>query len=203
MSDETTRPSRWDASAMYVTVAIGAVGAGGALLAMFQRLGEVLPGRDVPVLVPLEGETAPLPLGPKGADVVATIEQATVIVPEPAAATQFALVAAPIVIGLALTGGIALLSLFALNIARGRAFSRGNVLIISWAAVVLAAGWLLGWLFTTMGVNGALSAVSDHDYDGTRFATDWTMIFGILALGALVAAFQIGHRLQRETEGLV
>jgi hypothetical protein len=68
---------------------------------------------------------------------------------------------------------------------------------------VLLAGWVLGSLFQTMGVNGALSAVSDYEYDGVLFQTDFTAAFGVLVLGAVGAAFQIGHRLQRETEGLV
>ncbi len=64
-------------------------------------------------------------------------------------------------------------------------------------------GWILGSLFQTMSVNGALAAVSEGDYEGVLFQTDFTVVFGILALGAIGAAFQVGHRLQRETEGLV
>lgn len=75
--------------------------------------------------------------------------------------------------------------------------------IVLTGVVVLLVGWVLGSLFRTMGVNGTLAAVSDREYDGVLFQTDFTVVFGILALGAIGAAFQVGHRLQRETEGLV
>ena len=75
--------------------------------------------------------------------------------------------------------------------------------LVFFGAGVLVVGWLGGSLFRTMGVNGTLSAVSDYTYDGVLFQTDFGAMFALLALGAIGAAFQIGHRLQRETEGLV
>ena len=54
-----------------------------------------------------------------------------------------------------------------------------------------------------MTVNGALSAVSDYGYDGITFSTNWAVPFAILAIAAVGAAFQVGERLQRDTEGLV
>ena len=98
---------------------------------------------------------------------------------------------------------IALLAVFAWNVGRGRAFSRANVRVVWWATIALLVGWILGGLFTTMGVNGALSAVSEYSYDGVLFSTDWAAFWGIMALGAIGAAFQVGERLQRDTEGLV
>jgi hypothetical protein len=121
----------------------------------------------------------------------------------PAPARQFALVAEPIVHGLAIVAGIALLALLCWNLARGRAFARANVRIVFWGAGVLTAGWFLGSLLTTMTVNGALSAVSDYGYDGITFSTNWAFPFAILAIAAVGAAFQVGERLQRDTEGLV
>ena len=35
------------------------------------------------------------------------------------------------------------------------------------------------------------------------FSADWGVLFGIFALATVGAAFQIGERLQRDTEGLV
>jgi hypothetical protein len=194
---------RSDQVAMFVTVSLAVLGIVGTGWAAAARLLEVLPGRDVPVLVPFMHETAPLPIGPDGAPVQVDVTQAIVTVPEPAAATWFALVAQPIVAGFATAAVIALLAGFAWNVARGRAFRRANVRIVWTAIVILMAGWILGGLFTTMGVNGALSAVSDYGYDGVRFSTDWAAVWGILALGAIGAAFQVGERLQRDTEGLV
>ena len=202
----TTLPtglSRADRIGMYATIAIAAAAAAATLWGTVARLVEVLPGRDTPVLVPFLGETAALPIGPGGAPVDVQVEQAIVTVPRPAPATQFALVAEPVVHGLAIVAGITLLALLCWNLARGRAFARANVRIMFWGASVLTAGWFLGSLLTTMTVNGALSAVSEYDYDGITFSTNWAFPFAILAIAAVGAAFQVGERLQRDTEGLV
>jgi hypothetical protein len=203
MSTPVTTLSRSDRIGMYATIVLGALGAIGTVWAAIYRLTEVLPGHDIPVLVPFLGETAELPLGPGGADVTVTVEQGIVTVGDPAAATLFALIAHPIVTGLAILAGIVLLCLFCVNLARGRAFAASTVRLVLLGTGVLMVGWILGSLFQTMSVNGALAAVSDGDYEGVLFQTDFTVVFGILALGAIGAAFQIGHRLQRETEGLV
>ena len=203
MSTATTSLSRSDRIGMYATIVLGAIGAAVTAWVAITRLAEVLPGRDIPVLVPFVGETATLPIGPGGAAEPVEVDQAIVTVANPAAATHFALVAQPIVVGLAILAGILLLCLFCFNLARGRAFATSTVRILFLGTGVLLVGWVLGSLFQTMAVNGALSAVSDYSYDGVLFQTDFTAVFGILALGAIGAAFQIGHRLQRETEGLV
>jgi uncharacterized membrane protein YeaQ/YmgE (transglycosylase-associated protein family) len=203
MSTATTSLSRSDRVGMYGTIVLGAIGAAVTVWVMITRLAEVLPGRDIPVLVPFVGETATLPIGPGASAVPVEVDQAVVTVADPAAATYFALVAQPIVVGLAILAGILLLCLFCFNLARGRAFARSTVRVLFIGTGVLLAGWVLGSLFQTMGVNGALSAVSDYEYDGVLFQTDFTAAFGVLVLGAVGTAFQIGHRLQRETEGLV
>ena len=124
-------------------------------------------------------------------------------VADPAPATAFALIAEPLVHGAAIITGAVLFALFCWNLARGRAFSRANVRIVLGGVGVLAVGWLVGTILTTMTVNGALAAVSDHTYEGITFSTDWAIPFAILAVGAVGAAFQVGARLQRDTEGLV
>lgn len=198
MSTATTSLSRSDRIGMYATIVLGAIGAAVTVWVTITRLAEVLPGRDIPVLVPFIGETATLPIGPGGAEVPVEVDQT-----DPAPATLFALIAQPIVVGLAILAGILLLCLFCFNLARGRAFAKSTVRIVLTGVVVLGVGWVLGSLFQTMAVNGTLSAVSDYSYDGVLFETDFTAVFGLLALGAIGAAFQIGHRLQREAEGLV
>lgn len=194
---------RADRIGLYATMGIAGAGAVAVAWLAIARIVEVLPGRDVPVLVPFVGETASLPIGPGGSAVEVVIDQATVTVPRPAAATQFALVAEPVVHGVAIIAGIALLALFCWNLASGRAFGRSNVRLVMWSAGVLAFGWLIGTIFTNMTVNGALSAISGHEYEAAVFAMDWVPFFAILALGAIAAAFQVGERLQRDTEGLV
>ncbi|MDR5698471.1 hypothetical protein [Agromyces aerolatus] len=202
-STDPKRLTRGDRLAMYFTMTVGAVGIGAVAWSAFARLIEVAPGRDVPVLVPFADETAELPIGPEGALVEVDVSQAVVTVPEPAAATQFALVAEPIVQAAASIAGIALLGLLAWNLARGHAFAGSTVRLIWWGAGVLAVGWFAGTMLTNMTVNGALSAISEYTYDGIRFSASWLPFFAFLALGAIGGAFQIGEKLQRETEGLV
>lgn len=201
--DETRMLPRSDRIAMYITVVIGALGIVLTATRAITRLIEVAPGRDIPVLVPFVDETAALPIGPDGAAVEVAVDQAVVTVPQPAPATLFALWAEPIVFALAIIAGIVVGALFCLRLARGRAFERGTARLVFIGASILAAGWFVGAMLTNMTVNGALSAVSDYTYDGITFSVDVVPVFGLLALGAIGAAFQIGERLQRDTEGLV
>jgi hypothetical protein len=203
ITTDPTRLSRSDRLAMYFTMLLGVIGIGVTAWHAVARLIDVAPGTDVPVLVPFHDEAASLPIGPGGTSVEVSVDQAVVTVQQPAAATQFALVAEPIVIALSIIAGIALLGLFCWNLARGRAFARGNVRLIWWGVGVLGFGWFVGSMLTNMTVNGALSAISDSQYDGVIFQSNWVPLFGVLALGAIGGAFQIGERLQRETEGLV
>ena len=201
--NETRMPPRSDRIAMYITVVIGALGIVLTATRAITRLLEVAPGRDIPVLVPFVDETAALSIGPDGAAVEVAVDQAVVTVPQPAPATLFALWAEPIVFALAIIAGIVVGALFCLRLARGRAFERGTARLVFIGASILAAGWFVGAMLTNMTVNGALSAVSDYTYDGITFSVDVVPVFGLLALGAIGAAFQIGERLQRDTEGLV
>lgn len=198
-----TALNRGDRLAMYFTIVVGAVAAGIVAWSAVARVIEVAPGRDVPVLVPFASEPAELPIGPDGAPIAVAVERAVVTVPQPAAATQFALIAEPIFHASVMIAGIAVLALFCWNLARGRAFARANVRLIWWGAGLLLGGWTVGGILTNMTVNGALSAVSAYQYDGEIFTPDWLMFFAFLGLAAVGGAFQIGERLQRDTEGLV
>lgn len=203
MSTPATMPDRSDRGGIYLTIGVCTAGIIATLWAMVNRLIEVFAPDGIPVLVPFVDEFAPLPIGPDGAAVQVEVDQAIVTVADPAPATFFALVAHPIVSGAAIVAGIVLLLVFCLNVARGRAFALTNVRIVLAGAFVLLGGWALGSLFRTMGVNGTLSAVSDYGYDGVLFETDFTVVFAAVALGVVGTAFQLGHRLQRDAEGLV
>jgi hypothetical protein len=200
---ETRMLPKSDRVGMYLAVGIGAIGIVLTAAQAIARLGEVAPGHDIPVLVPFVDESATLPIGPGGAPLEVAVDQAIVTVPDPAAATLFALWAEPIVVALAIIAGIVVGALFCLRLAGGRAFERGTARLILIGTGILAVGWFVGTMLTNMTVNGALSAVSDYTYDGVVFSTDFVPLFGVLALAAIGAAFQIGERLQRDTEGLV
>jgi len=200
---ELTTPDRSDRMGLYLTVGAAAFGIVVAIAATVSRLIEVAPGHDIPVLVALDAEQTTLPLGPDGAAVHATLDSATVIVADPAAATLFALWAQPIAVGLTWIGLLIVAALFCLRVARAQIFTRSTSRLLYIGASILIAGWFLGSLFTNMTSNGALSAVSNYTYDSVTFAVSLAPAIAVLALAAVGVAIQLGERLQRETEGLV
>ncbi|MFW7414806.1 hypothetical protein [Demequina sp. SO4-18] len=201
--DTTPGLDRSDRIAMYAAAVMAASGAVIAITAAVERLREVAPGHDIPVTVPLDGETAPLPLGPDGAAVTATVETATVVVPDPAPATMFALWAEPIWAALAICAGLVIAVLFFLRLARGRAFTRGASRLAYTGAGVIAVGWVGDRLWSNMTTNGAMSAISDYTYGVAIFEASLVPLLAILVVGAIGAALHVGEKLQRETEGLV
>lgn len=194
---------RSDRIGMYASAVMVTSGIVIAITAAVSRLAEVGSGSDVPVTVPVDGETAALPFGPDGAAVNATVDVATVIVPDPAPATLFALYAEPVWSALVVSAGLVIAALFFLRLARGRAFTRGASRLAYSGAGVIAVGWIGATLLNNMTTNGALSAVSDYTYDAVRFDTSLVPPLAILVIGAVAAALQIGEKLQRDTEGLV
>ncbi len=201
--DDRTQLDKADRIGMYGSVAIVLIGIGIAIASAVARLREVWSGQDVPVAVPLRGETAALPLGPDGANVQATIEVATVVVPDPAPATLFALYAQPIWGVLVISAGLIVAAMFFLRLARGRAFTTGAARLAFIGAGIVTVGWFGSNLLSNMTINGAMSAVSDYTYEAVTFEVELTPVIGVLVLSAIGAALQLGERLQRETEGLV
>lgn len=201
--NESRTLDRADRIGMYMSIVLVAMGAVLAVVAAVERLREVAGAGPIPVLVPLKGETAALPLGPDGAAVDVTVEAATVQVSDPAPATLFALWAQPVWTALVVCAGLVLAALFFLRLARGRAFTRGSVHLVYWATGVVTAGWLGGTILTNMTTNGALSALSDYTYEAVVFDVSLAPALAILLLAAVGGALDIGERLQRDTEGLV
>lgn len=202
MSEPIT-PRRDDRLGLQLSLGAAAVGAVATVVTTVRRLIDVAPGHDIPVTVPLNGESVGLPIGPDGAAVTATVDAATVIVADPAPATLFALWAQPIWTGLAVLAGLAIACVLFLRIARGTVFNGGASRLVYAAAVVVMVGWFGGSMLTNMTTNGALSAISDYTYDSTIFSLSLVPSVAVLVLGALGVALQIGERLQKDTEGLV
>ncbi len=203
MANNNSRLGRSDRIGFYFSILWVALGAVLAIVAAVGRLTEVAPGTDIPVLIPLSAESASLPLGPGGAAVAVDVASATVIVPDPSAATLFALWAQPLWLVVVVCAAMALSAMFFLRLARGRAFSRGAASIAFVGAGLVAANWLVGFLLASMTTNGALSAISDNTYQDWTLEFGFAPVLGVLILAATGAALQLGERLQRETEGLV
>ena len=203
MTDNVARLDRNDRIALYLSIILAAVAIVLAGWGAAQRLIEVAPGHDIPVVVPLSGEQAALPLGPDGAAMTVNVETATVVVQDPASATLFALWAEPIVQFLAIAAGMVVAAMFFLRVARGRAFERGTAALVTIGASIVAGGGFVGSILNNMTTNGALSAVSNYTYDSVTFTADLAPFIWILVLGAVAGALQLGERLRRDTEGLV
>lgn len=201
--NDTNRLKKSDRIGMYMSILMVAIGAVIAIWAAVIRLIEVAPGTDVPVSIPLAGESTQLPLGPDGALIPATIDTATVEVPDPAPATAFALWTQPIWEALVVCTVLVLAAMFFLRLARGLAFAPHAGRLPYAAATVVTVGWVGSSILMNMTTNGALSAISDYTYEAITFEADLAPALVVLVLAAMGAALQIGERLQRETEGLV
>jgi len=200
---ELAEVDKGDRLGLYLTVGFAAVGIVGAIVSTVAPLIEVAPGHDIPVLVPLTGQVAMLPVGPGGAPFEAAIETGTVVVADPAPATLFALWAQPIALGLAASACLVLVAMFCLRLARAQVFDRGTARLAIIAAGVVTVGWVANTVFTNMSTNGALAAVSAGTYDSALFAVNLGPAIAVFALAAIGTALQIGERMQRETAGLV
>lgn len=194
---------RSDRVGMYMSIVLVAIGAALTVYGAVQRLSEVAAGGAIPVLVPLAGETADLPLGPDGSLVSAQVETAIVHVSDPAVATLFALWAQPIWSVVFIIAGLVLAAMFFLRLARGKAFNHGAARLALIGAGVILVGWFGNTILTNMTTNGALSRLSDYSYDSIVFEVSFLPVLGVLLIAAIGAALQIGERLQRDTEGLV
>lgn len=203
MDDTTGRtPSAWDRGALWATILFGVVAAGWTLVTAVLRVVEIVPNRDVPVAASFADTEALLPVRDGGGTITAIADRVTVFASDMAPITVFSLIAATVVGALATIVVIGAMCILTREIIRGRAFSALAVGAVGTGVLTAVIGWVVHWLFSTMGTNGALAALDAFD-PSTQAPAAPTLIFGIAALGALSAAWVIGGRIQRETEGLV
>lgn len=197
------RPKPADRAAMLVAVLLGAGVAVFTLTQAVIRILQIAPNRDVPVTASFAETPAALPIGPGGAQVEVIAQQVVISASDMAPIAVFSLIAAEAVYAIAVISSVICVSLVIRNIIRGEAFGGANVGLVGTLTLVVAIGWVLTWLFTTMGANGAAAALAGEYPENTPLTIPPVMPFVIAALGALSAAFVIGNRLQRDTEGLV
>lgn len=196
-------PSTADKTSLGITIVLGAVAAGWTVVHAILRIVEIAPNRDVPVTASLADNAGSAPIGPGGSAVDIVIHQGTFLVSDMPGITLISLLLAEIISALAVVGVVVCVCLLCAELMKGRAFSRRSLLAVGWGTFIALGGWLGTWLFSTMGANGGVAAISDHDASAATTQIDLTTPFALAALGALALAFQLGNRLQRETEGLV
>lgn len=197
----TPVPSRTDRGALVLAIILGIGVTGYTLIDAVMRIVVIAGNTAVPVVAAFD-QTASLPVLPDGGALDVVASQVTVFASDMAGVTVGSLILAEVVYAVAVTLTVICACLVIRNIIRGEAFSRANVGLVGTATFAVAFGWVLNWLFTTMGANGALAALG-APHANAPFAIEPVMIFVIAALGGLSTAFVVGHRLQNETEGLV
>lgn len=93
-----------------------------------------------------------------------------------------------------------------LGILSGRPFVRSVTWVLTTASLVLIAGSVLGALFDTMAMFSIVEALNPDPFDTVfpfQSEYDFTALLIGLVFGAVATAFQLGQKMQRDTEGLV
>jgi len=193
---------RWNRTSYTFLITLCAGASVFFLADLMRRILQIAPNHDVAVTVPVR-TTAYVAAGPDGADVPVTVTQGVIHVSGMPPITIASLLLGEIVRTGAAIAVIVLLGVFLLRMSRGVVFDRINSGLVIASGITIIAAWMLGRLFTTMGVNGAFAALSDHRYDNGAFPIDATGLFAGGAVLLIGTAFGIGARLQRDTEGLV
>lgn len=188
-------------------VATGAVSIGvGAIMGAISAGIEIF-GSPVPVALPVEGaQMASL----ADADGILTAEytQSVITVEALDAGTRWLLLAEATLPALATV--IVCMSLWwlGLSLIRQRAFRRSMVPMLGTAAIALVVAGLLAPLFGAFGRAEAVEQLTASGADAREF---WAFLVTVelapvgwgIALALVATAFEVGQRLQRDTEGLV
>lgn len=93
-----------------------------------------------------------------------------------------------------------------LGILSGRPFVRSVAWVLTTASLVLIAGNLIGAFFNTVAMFSIVAALNPDPVEAVfPFASEYdlTPLLIGLVFGAVATAFQLGQRMQRDTEGLV
>ena len=204
-----TTLGKGDQIALLALLAFSVIVAAGALLSAIQRVVEVIGGHGV--WVHLEFAEAPIsvPLAENEPPIGMTMDAASLQINNPSAATSAWLVSSAVLGALATVTIIVTLMLLARSALRGPVFSRRNTTLVTIAGTVFMFQVLLLPNVETFGTNQALSELLANTKPNEAMApVIGTFALGPVLLAALVSGlvagvFQIGERMQRDTDGLV
>jgi hypothetical protein len=200
---ETPKPKPWDSAALLISILLGIAVAVFVVVRATIRIVEIAGNRDVAITAAFADTPATLPIGPDGAAIDVIAQEVVFRVSDLPPVSLVSLILAEAVFAVAAVITIASVCIVLRNLIRGRAFVAQTGKYVGIASLAAVVGWVLTWLFTTMGANGGSSALSGTGAVNTAFPVDPLTIFAIAAIGALSVAFQAGYRLQRDTDGLV
>lgn len=105
---------------------------------------------------------------------------------------------------LTVAGIVVCLVWLAVNVLRGRIFSRTNTVLVSVATIGGLVAWAGTALLSTMVANGAIARISDREFDNAVMSLPLEALLLLAFAAAIVAtAFTVGDRMRRDTDGLV
>lgn len=202
--DGASAPSRGDAIALGL-IATGAASAGIAAVVAIVRSAIVAAGSPLPVSLPLHGDH-----GPELAGVTsATYDSATLMLADAPASARWLLLLEASLPALATIAVCAAAWWLGVSLMRTRPFRDRMAALIGTAAIAVIAAGLLAPLCGAL----ARAAMVEHLAASDPGALDLFPSFLLqldlgpigwgFALALVAGAFQIGQRLQRDTEGLV
>lgn len=170
------------------------------ILAIVRELARILPNRDVPVRVDLDGVAHELVLdGAVTAEATEAVVRVSGLDAVPLALVLAAAVLPPVTI-LVVAGCFALLGW---SFFRGEFFTRGNLVAVNAAAAVLVVTSLLIPSLQGTAGSSALASAGAGTGQAVVLGIDMRLLLAGFLLGAVGYAFQRGSRFKRDTEGLV
>lgn len=201
---QQVRPSTGDRASIVAFIGAGVVLAAWSVVAAVAAIVEAVGNRDVRVLADFAGTAAQAPIGPGGALREVELASAYVTAPELPAASFAALVAREALGALTTVGILVCLVWLAVNVLRGRIFSRTNTTLVAVASIGGLAAWGAIGLLNTMVANGAIARISDRGFDNAVMSLPLQPVLLLAFAASIVAtAFTVGDRMRRDTEGLV
>ncbi len=202
MTDRPAVPKE-DRAALYGSVTFAVVGIALTLASLVGRFVELASSSDPQVEIYAAGQDAALAVGPDGSAVEASVDTASIAVHAPEAKLLALMYLQAAWSPLFVCAALVIAAIVFLRVTRGQVFERRTVRLVTWAAGVVAVGWLGEIALTTMVTNFVLGDLSQ----GANLTFSTVIATGplmwVLVLGAVAGALQLGERLQRDTEGLV
>ena len=199
-----TRTSRGDRLSILLFIVAGVLLAGWSVIQSVATIASAASNRDVRVLADFSGTVAQAPIGPGGALREVELASAYVTAPQLPVASLWALLARELLVADAVVGIVARLVWLAVNVLRGRIFSRTNTTLVAVASLGGILAWAATALFDTMVANGAIAVISDRGFDNPVMSIPlMPLLLAGFAAAIVATAFTVGDRMRRDTEGLV
>lgn len=201
---EGYRQSKGDRVSIVLFIVAGVLLAGWAVVRAVATIVQAADNRDVRVPAEFVGTIGQAPIGPGGAMRAVELSSGYVTAPELPAASYVALILREALGALTVAGIVVCLVWLAVNVLRGRIFSRTNTVLVSVATIGGLVAWAGTALLSTMVANGAIARISDREFDNAVMSLPLEALLLLAFAAAIVAtAFTVGDRMRRDTDGLV